>query len=157
MRRDYFELDVQNIAWEQDGGEPCKPSVRIDFQGPDELLTDRLSDGNGELLDAEDVDVSYRLLDTNDETTDTDGVVSVTNRLTGDFILELNADADDVLRFISAAREFGRSGDSDGEYCIYIELDGTKLVEYNKGTFLVYDASGNLLRTESLIPSGVEL
>jgi hypothetical protein len=86
------------------------------------------------------------------------GVVGVTNRLTGDFILELNQEADDVLQFIRAAREYGRETDElDGRYRVDISIDGDHVVSYEKSTFLVYDVGGNLLRGRSLIPSGVEL
>ena len=160
MRRDYFELDVQNVDWIREGGEPQKPFVRIDFHGPEDLLKAQLADvdeGDEELLEAENVDVSFRLLEPHDDDPDAEGVVSVTNRLTGDFVFELNASAGDVLQFIRAAREYGRSSGSDGQYHIEIDFEGTPLVEYEKDTFLVYDADGNLLRRESLIPSGIEL
>lgn len=157
MRRDYFELDVQNIDWVDDDGEPQKPLVRIDFRGPAELLRERLTGSDGELLSAGETDVAYRLQEsvTNPDAT---GVVGVTNRFTGDFILELNEDATDVLKFIRAARDYGAVADSDGgRYRVELTLEGDPLVTYEKRTFLVYDADGSLLREHSLIPSGVEL
>jgi hypothetical protein len=157
MRRDYFTLDVHDVDRVDAGEEPHKPLVRIDFTGPKELLTERFTDGDGELLDASETDVAFRLIDhVGDE--DASGVVGVTNRVTGDFVLELNESAEDVLQFIRAAREYGRTADSDdGRYRVEISLDGEDLVVYEKQTFLVYDAEGNLLRSKSLIPSGVEL
>jgi len=83
------------------------------------------------------------------------GVVAVTNRFTGEFVLELNETAADVLPFVRAARETA-DGD-DASYRIEIDIEGDHLVTYDKETFLVYDHEGNLLRSESLIPSGVEL
>ncbi|MFB6090845.1 MAG: DUF5793 family protein [Halobellus sp.] len=161
MRRDYFELDVENITWVDDDGDPSKPLVRIAFHGPREELERRLSDPAGAYLDAGETDVAFRLQDSLDEP-DATGVVSVTNRITGDFVLELNEDADDVLRFIRAAREYGRdaadAADTDGgRYRVEVSIDGEEAVVYEKQTFLVYDADGNLLRSHSLIPSGVEL
>ncbi len=157
MRRDYFTLDVHDVDWVDDGGAPQQPLVRIEFHGPHESLTERLSTGDGELLDAAETDVAFRLVDALDDDEPT-GVVGVTNRLTGDFILELNESVENVFRFIRAAREYGRSADvDDGRYRVEISLDGDDLVVYEKQTFLVYDADGNLLRSESLIPSGVEL
>ncbi|WP_129115133.1 DUF5793 family protein [Halegenticoccus tardaugens] len=157
MRRDYFALDVENIDWIDDGGDPRKPLVRIDFHGPPELLRDRLSKDDDELLDAAETDVAFRLQGSIDRS-DATGVVAVTNRITGDFVLELNEDAEDVLRFIRAAREHGRaSGERDGRYRVEISIEGEPLVSYEKSTFLVYDAGGSLLRSKSLIPSGVEL
>jgi hypothetical protein len=158
MRRDYFELDVDNVTWVDGGGDPKKPLVRIDFRGPREELERRLSDPSGGYLDAGETDVAFRLQDPFD-TTDAEGVVSVTNRITGDFVLELNQAADDVLAFIRAAREYGRTAvdSDDGRYRVEVSIDGDDVVVYEKQTFLVYDADGNLLRSHSLIPSGVEL
>lgn len=156
MRRDYFSLNVKNIDWPEAGGEPRKPTVHIDFTGPESLLRERLTRPDGELLDAAETDVAFRLQgDVEDE--DTTGVVGVTTRVTGDFVLELNESAENVLRFIRAAREYGRSESSDGQYRVEITIDGDELVTYEKTTFLVYDADGGLLRERSLIPPGVEL
>jgi hypothetical protein len=158
MRRDYFELDVDNVTWVDGGGDPEKPLVRIDFRGPREELQRRLSDPSGTYLDAKETDVAFRLQDSL-EASDAQGVVSVTNRITGDFVLELNQTADDVLTFIRAAREYGRTAadSDDGRYRVEVSIDGDEVVVYEKQTFLVYDAEGNLLRSHSLIPSGVEL
>lgn len=156
MRRDYFELDVENVSWVDTGDDPQKPTVYIDFHGPKAVLEDRLSDPSGGYLDASETDVAYRLQDALEDP-DAAGVVSVTNRITGDFVLELNESADDVLTFIRAAREYGRNADGDGRYRVEVRIDGEEAVVYEKQTFLVYDAEGNLLRSHSLIPSGVEL
>lgn len=155
MRRDYFTLEVSNVDWVEDDGDPAKPTVQIDFEGPATTLRERLTGTDDQLLDAAETDVAFRLQAPLDS--DATGVVSVTNRITGDFILELNEDADDVLQFIRAAREYGRQADGDSRYRVEIDIDGDPLVVYEKSTFLVYDEEGNLLRSRSLIPSGVEL
>jgi len=186
MRRDYFELEVTNIDWVGDDGDPQQPLVEIEFSGPGELLRDRLSDAEGEPLTGEDVDVAFRLQGDLEADAAAPGVVSVTNRITGDFVLELNETADDVLQFIGAASAYGdvversstgsegRSpsgnraspGDNqaspnetveDGGYRVVVSIDGEQLADYEKDTFLVYDADGEFLREKSLIPSGVEL
>ncbi|KOX96251.1 MULTISPECIES: DUF5793 family protein [Halorubrum] len=159
MRRDYFDLTVEGV----DGGAGSRspPLVRIDFHGPEELLRERLSGGesgdaaDGDLLTADQIDVAFRLREPLGEADDPEGVVGVTNRYTGDFILELNETATDVLPFIHAARD--ATDDGDARYRVEIDVDGDRLVAYDKDTFLVYDPDGNLLRSESLIPSGVEL
>ena len=157
MRRDYFDLTVEGV----DGaGSRSPPMVRIDFHGPEELLRERLSGGesdgaDGDPLTADEIDVAFRLREPLGEADDPKGVVGVTNRYTGDFILELNETATDVLPFIHAARD--ATDDGDARYRVEIDVDGERLVDYDKDTFLVYDHEGNLLRSESLIPSGVEL
>ncbi|WP_435128530.1 DUF5793 family protein [Halobaculum sp. D14] len=157
MRRDYFELAVEHIDWVDTGDQPEKPHVYIDFHGPEDLLRERLTGSGDDLLDASETDVAFRLQGNHESDPDAAGVVGVTNRITGDFVLELNEDAEDVLTFIRAAREYGRAAGDDGRYRVEIDVDGEPLVAYEKETFLVYDADGNLLRRESLIPSGVEL
>ncbi|ADJ15592.1 hypothetical protein C497_11618 [Halalkalicoccus jeotgali B3] len=156
MRRDYFTLDVRGIDWVEEGGAPTTPTVVIDFEGPADELEARLSASDDELLSAAQTDVALRLQGAVDDA-GTTGVVSVTNRLTGDFVLELNEEAGDVLRFIRAARAYGKEADSEERYRVIIRIDGEELVTYEKSTFLVYDREGHLLRQHSLIPSGVEL
>jgi hypothetical protein len=156
MRREQFDLDVDHVDWVESGDEPHQPRVDIDFHGPEDRLRERLTGSDGDLLDAGATDVALRLQDDIDDP-EARGVVGVTNRVTGEFILELNEEAEDVLRFIRAAREYGRHGGGDGQYRVDISIDGTALVTYEKSTFLVYDSEGSLLREESLIPSGVEL
>ena len=156
MRRDHFELAAHNIDWVETGDPPAEPRVVIDFDGPKETLTDRLTGPSGDLLDESETDVTFRLQDPLDDP-DAAGVVSVTDRITGEFLLELNEDADDVLRFVRAAREYGQSTDDSSRYSVVIRIDGDTVATYSKSTFLVYDANGSLLRSKSLIPSGVEL
>ena len=156
MRREHFTLDVSNVDWVETDGEPTKPSVSIDFTGPATDLRKRLTGPDGDVLDASETDVALRLQDPlgNDAT----GVVSVTNRITGEYVIELNEDAHDVLTFIRAARGYGEdTADEEGRYEVEVTLDGEPFVTFDKQMFLVYDEAGNLLRQHSLIPSGVEL
>ncbi len=156
MRREHFTLDVSNVDWVETDGEATQPTVAIDFTGPETMLRERLTDPDGDPLGAEATDVALRLQGPLGDH-DTVGVVSVTNRVTGDFILELNETASDVLQFIRAARGYGKAASDEGRYQVTITIDGEPFVEYEKRTFLVYDDDGNLLRQHSLIPSGVEL
>ena len=156
MRRDYFTLAVSNVDWVDEEGDPRMPTVEIDFTGPESTLRSRFTDANGEILDAGDTDVAFRLQTPTDDP-DAEGVVAVTNRLTGDFILELNVEAASVLEFITAARKYAEATDGDARYRVDVAFDGEHFVTYEKSTFLVYNQDGDLLRSNSLIPSGVEL
>ncbi|MFW5937399.1 MAG: DUF5793 family protein [Halanaeroarchaeum sp.] len=156
MRRDYFTLSVSNVDWVDAEGDPRLPTVEIDFQGPETTLRSRFTDDEGTPLEANDTDVAFRLQTPVDDP-EAAGVVSVTNRLTGDFILEMNADVADVLAFITAARRYAEATDGDARYRVVVDFDGEHFVTYEKSTFLVYNQDGDLMRSNSLIPSGVEL
>ena len=154
MRREYFDLHVSNTDWVSADGDPQKPTVVIDFEGPNEVLEARLAGTDG-LVDAHETDVNYRF---HADGPDGTGVLSITNRITGDFVLELNADADGVLEFIRAARAYGEHADGgEGRYRVTVRLDDREVLAHDKSTFLVYNHEGNLVRQHSLIPGGVEL
>lgn len=143
MRREYFTLQTQ-------AGEDAGPTITIEYDGPEADLETALRDDAGELLPAEALDVTCRLLD---EGTEGGCVLGLTHRLTGEFLLEVNASAPDVLHLVDAARS---NGDEDATYRVRVKSDETE-ISYDKETLLVYDGEGNLLRGRSLIPSGVEL
>ncbi|PSQ19556.1 hypothetical protein BRD00_01435 [Halobacteriales archaeon QS_8_69_26] len=157
MRRDYFELKTENVDWLDGDDDPRQPRVTIEFEGPATRLRSRLTGNGEEPLEDSETDAAFRLQDPLDDS-DAEGVVSLTNRVTGDFVLELNERAEDVMRFIRAARRYGEQvPDADARYQIRVLIDGEEVVTYDKRTFLVYNEEGNLLRKHSLIPSGVEL
>jgi hypothetical protein len=153
MRRDNFDVHVSNTEWVEGGDEPSKPTLTVEFDGPSERLRSRLAGTEGAVVEADETDVNYR----SHADSGNGGVLSITNRITGDFVLELNADADGVLDFIRAARAYGEHTDEDGRYRITVEQDGEQLLAHEKSTFLVYNDEGNLVRQHSLIPGGVEL
>ena len=155
MRREYFELHVTNTDPLSAEGEPRKPTIAIAFDGPDEVLERRLAGTDDGLVEAHETDVNYRFHEAGPDGT---GVLSITNRITGDFVLELNADAEGVLEFIRAARAYGEhAADGDGRYRITVSLTDREVLSHEKSTFLVYNHEGNLVRQHSLIPGGVEL
>lgn len=143
MRRDYFTVDVQH-----DPDDDGTPTVSIDYDGPDGALRERLTTATGGTLDASEIDVAFRRQADSDS-----GVLSLTNRLTGEFVLEVEAASDDLAALVAAAERH----DGDGTYEVRLtDSDGKSLV-YEMSTLLVYDHDGDLLRQRSLIPGGVEL
>jgi len=157
MRRDYFTLTVDGVG----GGSDRRPVVTVGYEGPAGQLETRMTKGEA-LLDDPEVDVGYRLRGDGDsdgdgDDDDPDGVLAVADRVTGEYLLELNAPSADIFALVEAAREFGQTADTEERYRIVVERDGEELVTYDKSTLLVYDDDGELLRSRSLIPSGVEL
>ena len=148
MRREYFTLTTRLPSAESSA--PTCPTIVVEFDGPIADLRAALDDDAGEPLPAEAVDVTCRL---QGESATASGVLGLTHRLTGEFLLEVDADADAILDLVDAARA---SDDEDASYRVRIESDDGPTV-FDKETLLVYDSDGNLLRGQSLIPSGVEL
>ncbi|MFB6298336.1 MAG: DUF5793 family protein [Salinirussus sp.] len=140
MRRDHFTVAAHT--------DRDLPTIAIAYDGPAGALTDRF-DADG-VPGSDDVDAAFRLQGGPDES-GTTGVLSLTRRLTGEYLLEANAPATDVLGVVRSARE------RDGTYRIRIVRPDADPVILEKGTLLVYDDEGSLLRQRSLIPSGVEL
>lgn len=152
MRRDYVTLDFRHA--DQDGDH--LPTAVLTFEGPTEVLDERLTDSESDALESERIDVAFRL-QTAADADDASGVFSLTNRVTGEFIVEVNAAAEAVLDLVGAARTDGDRDDTDARYRVAIREDGDDVAVYEKRTLLVYDDEGSLLRQHSLIPSGVEL
>lgn len=148
--RDYFTLDVTT-------GERTKPQITVSFDGPSEQFMEQLGADTGPApsLDSDRIDVSYRLHD-DSMALGTSGVFAVTDRVTGDFILECNADAGTIDRLVTAAREHDDST-TDGQYQFTLTVNEQEVLSCDRDLFLVYSTEGELLRQHSLIPSGVEL
>lgn len=138
MRRDYFTVDIRT----DDG----LPTLRIEYDGPSGKLRSRLTTAEGAAVDATDLDVAVRHQPTGDE-----GVLSLTDRLTGEFIFEVEVPVSDVDGLVEAA------GSHDGEYRLRLTDDAGDAHDFEKRMLLVYDHDGELLRGRSLIPGSVEL
>lgn len=155
MRRDNVDLEVANVAWLAEDAEPRQPTLDVRVDDGASTLRERLLDG-GSALDAGDVDVTFRLHE-NPDGSDVPGVLAITNRMTGEYLLEVNAVADEVDEFVSAARRYGERTDDSTRYRIRLTVGDESIADLQKRTLLVYSSDGELLRQHSLIPSGVEI
>lgn len=149
MRRDHFTVTARNVDADSSGG----PTLAIEYVGPTETLTSQLADDGNELYPAEKLDAAFRLQETLDGD-DVTGVFSLTHRITGEYILEVNVESCEILDLVRAARD---RAEGDASYRIRIERSDDEPIRYEMDALLVYDSEGDLLRQHSLIPSGVEL
>jgi len=149
MRRDHFTLTTSTFDSDDTDGS----SLIVEYDGPKETLTSQLTDDSTDLNTADDIDAAFRLQEPLDED-DATGVFSLTHRITGEYLLEANADADTILTLIRNARD---TTDDDASYRIRIERKDGDTIVYDLDALFVYDTEGSLLRKNSLIPSGVEL
>lgn len=156
MRREQFSLDVSNVGWLEADDEPETPTLAVSFGGDREELEERVLRPDGERLAAEETDVTIRLHGT-PEDADAEGVIAITNRISGEYVIEFNVNVEDALAFTRAARRYAERTEEGSRYRIRITCDGADIATYEKRTLLVYSGDGELLRQHSLIPSGVEI
>lgn len=142
MMREQFSITT--VTLDEGGASTEVPTVGIQFEGSPDVLRDRLEDDEGSIIDESDIDVGFRKQNQNA------GVLSVAERLSGMFVLESNADVSDIDSIVEAAES------SDERYQIEITA-GDEQWTFEKGTLLVYDKNGQLLKSSSLIPGSVEL
>ena len=142
MRRDYFTVDFR---CDTDGG---VPTIAITYDGPSGDLRDRLTKTVAETLDSSEIDIAFRR-----QADEEQGVLSLTDRMTGEFVFEVVTAGDDIETLVSAAQRH----EGDGEYRVRLQDNDGQPLAYEKQTLLVYDHDGSLLRHRSLIPGGVEL
>jgi len=159
MRREDITLVVSHTGWLDTDDDPRQPTLSLRLDDAAETLSERLESKDGETLAAGEIDVTVRLHDDLQDPEAT-GVVAVTNRITGEYVLECNADAETVIEFVRAARRYGEATGGDALYRIELCAGGDPddpVASYEKRTLLVYGEGGELLREHSLIPSGVEI
>lgn len=151
MRRDYYSLTIS----EPDTSNQS-PTIEITYEGPDEDLDSRLAPGNTD-LGGDEIDITYRLQTEQTNAEEPDGVFAVTNRLTGEYIVEVNVSSDAIFEFVTTTEKTNRGGPAEAQYRLIIRVDDTIRLDATVSTLLVYDVDGRILKQHSLIPSGVEL
>lgn len=153
MRRESVTLEVSNVSWLEGGGDPQQPVLTVEVEDDVSVLRDRLHGADGP-VDAGDLDVTFRFHGNPEDAT---GVMAITDRVTGEFVLEVNTPGTNVIEFVSAARRYAEQTDGEVRFRTRVTADEETLVDLEKRTLLVYADDGELLRQHSLIPSGVEI
>ena len=137
MRRDEFTTEIDDDA-EQ-------PTLCVTYSGGDEGLRERLDT-------ATDFDVTYRRTPPGE---DSQGVLGVTDRMTGEFVFETPVDPALVQSLVEATR--ASEDGEDPRYVLRIDPDSGDIVATEQTTLLVYNSDGSLNRKASLIPGSVEI
>lgn len=156
MRRESLTLKVSGVAWVEEDRDPRRPTLTVEFDGDPDALEARLRDAIGDPLAAGSIDLAVRLHGLPDDP-DARGVVAVADRVTGEYALEVDTVAADLLTFLEAARRYGEQTGEAEHYQVRFIADGETVARFEKRTLLVYGPDGQLLRQHSLIPNGVEI
>jgi hypothetical protein len=138
MRRDYFDVTLRETSTTSD-----MPELVITYDGPTDTLSTQLDTA----LTTDEIDIAFR------HHTDDTGVLALTDRVTGEFVLEAVAPIETIETVVSSARQ-----DSDtGEYELRLTSDETDYITCQNQTLLIYSADGDLLQDQSLISESIEL
>lgn len=156
MRRDTLQIDIRNIGWVETEDSPSIPTVIITSTDTREALRNRLTGRGEHVPSADEIDLTYRY-QTSSADSNASGILSVTNRVTGAFLLELPVPADRITEFTTAAERFVDESDTDECYRLEVGPPDDRLLAANKQILLVYAHDGTLLRHRSLIPPGIEV
>lgn len=156
MRRENLSADIENVDWVDTEQQPDQPCFTIEFDGPEEELRDRFRKPDNSGYTPDDLDIFYRL-QKSDHPSVTGGVFSISDSLTGELLIEINASPDLIEKFVYAVRQYASTVDEDIRFEVRIRVQDQQVAVFDKETLLVYGADGTLLRRRSLIPDGIEI
>lgn len=156
MRHTDLTVDVTRTAWLDTDQAPRQPCLTIQYDGPTASLKDAFRHPDETGYTPDQLDIFYRQ-QSSPHAADTGGTVSITDRITGDYLLEVSAASDLVDRLVYAARTYADSVGTRSQYVVALRTADQSIASFEKQTLLVYDADGVLLRECSLIPNSVEI
>lgn len=156
MHRREFTVAMRHVEPGSGAETAPLPTLRLQYDGPESTLRSALEGADGTHLSESDIDVSIRLTEAFEDDAQT-GVLAVSERLTGDFVCELNVDARRVFDFLAAVTRRAAAVNGPPKYRIQFVAQTTPIRTYEMDTFLVYTEGGELQESESLLPNGVQL
>lgn len=156
MRQDQCEVEIRDHDWIDTDDQPVQPTLSITSRAPEADFRDRMTDRDNTILAATEIDVAFRYQSAVDDA-DAIGVLGVTHRTTGAYILEAPTEEDLIQTVIKAATRYAERTATGRYYTLEFWTARGLFASYEKQTFLVYAQDGTLLRHRSLIPTGVEI
>lgn len=156
MQFSKLSIDLVDTEWVEREEAPKQPRFTIRYDGPVDGIIDGFWPPHRLGYSPGDLDVFFRYQDS-DSPVINSVVVSVCDRLTGDYLLEIKTSAKFIQKFAHAMRRYADSIDETISYSVEIWSGAGLRSVFEKETFLVYRPNGTLLRHQSVIPTGVEL
>jgi hypothetical protein len=155
MQREELSLEVGHTGWIASGRGPEQPWLVIEYDGEASTFIERFRQPGAGLYAGSDLDLFYRY-QPSVHAPPGGGVFAVSDRVTGDFLLEITASAGRIERFVRAMRQYAELTDSDPTYRVKLWTD-TQVADFEKEVFLVYSPERGLIRQRSLIPDWIEM
>lgn len=138
------------------GGSSTKPTLVIRFDGSSSDLQDRLESPEAGRSYPNELDVAFRIRSHRGDS-GTRGVLTISNRLTGEHILELETDAEHISDFVDTVHGYADKTSKEVQYYVDFQSDEGTVWDCENQVLLVRASDGNLLRHRSLIPTWFEI
>ena len=138
------------------GGPPTKPTLVIRFDGSSSDLQDRLESPEAGRSYPNELDVAFRLRSPHGDS-GTRGVLTISNRLTGEHILELEPDSELISDLVDTVHGYADETGKEVQYYVDLQSDEGTVWDCENQVLLVRASDGNLLRHRSLIPTWFEI
>lgn len=149
-------VDLTDTQWLDNDNVPTTPRLRLHLSMPEEVLADRFRNPAGSAYRPEDLDVYFRECSSTRATVST-GVLTVSDRLTGDLLIEGTISSTVIERLVYAVHQRADRASDPPTYVVELVVHGDDVAAFEKQALLVYDSDGNLLRERSVIPTHIEL
>lgn len=156
MRRGRLSVALTNVDWVESELPPEQPYLSITFDGPEEELKERFRKSKDSGYTPDDLDFCYRIQQSSHPTV-SGGVFSVSDRLTGEYLFEIDVSVKTIEKFVYAVRRYATTRDEETRYGVEIRVGNRPVAEFGKEIFLVYGSERTLLRHRSLIPDEIEI
>lgn len=151
----HWDLHTSHTDWIETGGIPLTPVLHLGFSGHSEELIDQLPNtGTGNEY-PDDIDVAIQLRTSPDDSNAT-GVLAVSDRLTGEYLLELEVAAERIFAFVRCVHEYADATGDEVGYIVSLDAEDGTAMEFQKHVLLVRMTNGDLYRSRSLIPPWVD-
>ena len=154
--RDQTTIELTNTGWLDNGSTPSQPCLRLHITLSSDDLAERFQPGDGSTYRPSDLDLYFRDRSSSRAAVE-GGILTVSDRLTGDLLLEAVVNASVIERFVSAVRQYAARTGNDRKYTVELQCEGTIATSFEKQIFIVYNAENELLRERSVIPAHIEL
>lgn len=156
MWRDQLSVGLKHTDGMTTGTSTEQPCIVIVFDGPMRKMVERLKHNDREGFSSADLEVHHRF-QASEHPQGTSGVLAITDRVNGEYVLEVNTSTEFVEEFVSAMTEYMKETDTGPRYRVEARASGKRVASFETELFLVYEPGGQLLRSLSLVPDGIEI
>lgn len=148
-----WKFRTHRVDWAHSKGSPKVPDLVVVFEGLSLSCIDRLREFSGDESLPEQLDVLFRV---NQDDPNTPGVLGIGNRLTGDYLLEIEVDRTRIFSFVDVVHRYADTTGRDVQYELWISSEDGLVVDYALQVLPVFSSDDGILRHRSVLPVWVD-